>query len=236
MKIEILFPEFCNLFGDVGNVKYLKMCLPNAEFIETSFNSEPFFKDNDVNIVYMGPMTERAQEKIIKKLLPLKQRIEQLINNGTSFLFTGNALEIVGNYIDDDNGNRIDCLGIFDFYSKRNMMKRYSGLTLGEYNDIEIVGFKAQFTKAYQNSDSNHFIKVTRGLAMNDKSCYEGFVKNNFFGTYMIGPLLVLNPLFTKIFLKNSGVNNPTLAFEKEALNAYYKRLDDFKNPKVHIH
>ena len=37
MKIEILFPEFCNLFGDMYNMKYLKMCIPDAEFIETAF-------------------------------------------------------------------------------------------------------------------------------------------------------------------------------------------------------
>lgn len=24
MKIEILFPEFCNLYGDISNIKYLK--------------------------------------------------------------------------------------------------------------------------------------------------------------------------------------------------------------------
>ena len=31
MKIEILFPEYCNLFGDYGNMMYLKACLPDAE-------------------------------------------------------------------------------------------------------------------------------------------------------------------------------------------------------------
>ena len=36
MKIEILFPERCNLFGDMSNMKYLQQCLPEAEFIRTS--------------------------------------------------------------------------------------------------------------------------------------------------------------------------------------------------------
>ena len=30
MKIEILFPEYCNLFGDLGNMMYLKACMPEA--------------------------------------------------------------------------------------------------------------------------------------------------------------------------------------------------------------
>ena len=33
MKIEILFPEICNLFGDMGNIKYLK------KWKERKFNS-----------------------------------------------------------------------------------------------------------------------------------------------------------------------------------------------------
>ena len=44
MKIEILFPEVCNLFGDMFNMKYLKMCLPDAEFIETALDDVPTFQ------------------------------------------------------------------------------------------------------------------------------------------------------------------------------------------------
>ncbi|MFR7484019.1 MAG: hypothetical protein ACLUVP_01720 [Acutalibacter sp.] len=41
MKIEILFPEFCNLYGDLANMDYLRRCLPQAEFVETSLQEEP---------------------------------------------------------------------------------------------------------------------------------------------------------------------------------------------------
>ena len=30
MKIEVLFPEFCNLFGDAYNMVYLEKTLPEA--------------------------------------------------------------------------------------------------------------------------------------------------------------------------------------------------------------
>ena len=36
MKIEVLFPEFANLFGDCWNHRYLKACLTETELIETS--------------------------------------------------------------------------------------------------------------------------------------------------------------------------------------------------------
>ena len=39
MKIEMLYPEVCNLFGDISNIKYLKKCLPDAEIIKTEIKA-----------------------------------------------------------------------------------------------------------------------------------------------------------------------------------------------------
>ena len=95
MKIEILFPEFCNLYGDLQNMTYLQKCLPEAQFINTDITEVPRFVNEQVNLVYMGPMTERMQEKVIQKLLPYKTRIIEMIENNVVFLFTGNAMEIL---------------------------------------------------------------------------------------------------------------------------------------------
>lgn len=113
MKIEILFPEFCNLFGDMCNMKYLKMCLPDAEYIETAMDEELTFIKEDVNLIYMGPMTEKTQEKVIKKLKPYTERIKELIQKGVCFLFTGNALEVLGNHIENEDGTKIEALRNF---------------------------------------------------------------------------------------------------------------------------
>ena len=93
MKIEVLFPEFCNLFGDAYNMVYLEKTLPEAEFIRTKFSDDVRFTEEKMNLVYMGPMTERMQEQVIRKLMPLKEKIQKAIDDGTVFLFTGNALE-----------------------------------------------------------------------------------------------------------------------------------------------
>ena len=83
MKIEMLYPEVCNLFGDISNIKYLKKCLPDAEIIKTEINSEPAFVTQDIDMIYMGPMPENIQEVAIRKLRPYKEKIEELlkINN-----------------------------------------------------------------------------------------------------------------------------------------------------------
>lgn len=230
MKIEILFPEFCNLYGDISNIKYLKKCLSNqkVKYIETSFDMEPSFVTQDINFIYLGPMTENRQEKVIKKLMPYKKRIEELIEKNTVFLFTGNALEILGKYIENEDGIKIEALGIFDVYAKRNMMHRHNSLFIGEYNNIKVVGFKSQFTMMYGNNTDNYFLKVEKGIGINKESKLEGINKNNFFGTYLTGPILILNPLFTKKILQIMGVDKPKLYLEKDLKASYEERLRDF--------
>ncbi len=227
--IEILFPEFCNLYGDISNMKYLQKCIPEANFIETNFGEEPTFVKNDVDLIYMGPMTEKMQEKVIEKLKPYKQRIEELIEKNTVFLITGNAIEIFGKYIENEDESKIEALGIFDIYAKRNMMKRHNSNFIGKYEDIEIVGFKSQFTQSYGNNEENYFSKVEKGIGLNPESILEGIQKNNFIATYLIGPILILNPEFTKKILQKMGIEEPKVAFEQDVKNAYEQRLKELK-------
>ena len=63
MKIEILYPELCTLYGDKGNMQYLKLCLPDAEFVETTLNAKPLFLTEDIDLVYMCSMSEKSQHR-----------------------------------------------------------------------------------------------------------------------------------------------------------------------------
>ena len=229
LKIEILFPEFCNLYGDISNMKYLKKCLPKANYIETAFDEEPAFLKEKVKFIYLGPMTENMQEKVIKKLMPYKERIEELINENVIFLITGNAIEIFGKYIENEDGSRIEGLGIFDIYAKRDMLHRHNSLFIGIYEGMEIVGFKSAFTLAYGNNEENYFARVEKGIGINRESKLEGVRKNNFIATYLIGPILILNPMFTKNLIEKMGIKDKKLAFEQDLINAYNQRISEFK-------
>ena len=109
------------------------------------------------------------------------------------------------------------------------MMHRHNSIFLGKYEDIEIVGFKSQFTMAYGDNENNYFVETEKGIGLNKESKLEGIKQNNFIGTYLIGPILILNPLFTKKLIQMLGVEKPTIAFEKETMDAYEKRLEEFK-------
>lgn len=229
MRIEVLFPERCNLYGDLSNVEYLKRCLPQAEFVETSLQEEPRFAKEPVDLVYLGPMTERTQELVLERLRPHRERLEELIQQGTPFLFTGNALELLGESIQKEGGESIPCLGLFPFTARRDMMHRHNSIFLGEFEGRPVMGFKSQFTMAYPKGEVQGLFTVTKGVGLNKKCHFEGVRRNHFFGTYLLGPLLVNNPPFTRSLLKAMGAGDVPLALEQAVEAAYEKRLEDFR-------
>ena len=94
---------------------------------------------------------------------------------------------------------------------------------------MEIVGFKSAFTLAYGNNEENYFARVEKGIGINRESKLEGVRKNNFIATYLIGPILILNPMFTKNLIEKMGINDKNLAFEQDLINAYNQRISEFK-------
>ena len=141
MKIEVLFPEVANLYGDLSNIEYLKKCLnDDVEIIETSLNDEPaFVKQNDINLIFMAGMTEKSQEIVIKKLKPYADRMEELVDKNQPILLLGNAMEIVGKFIENEDDSQIRAVGLYHFYSHRDMMHRYSGYYLGKHKGSPVI-------------------------------------------------------------------------------------------------
>ena len=181
----------------------------------------------------MGAMTERMQTMVINKLMPYRERIIELIKKDVPFLITNNALEIFGRWIENEDGSREKALGIFDFYAKRDMMHRFDGLLKGKFKGMPILGFKTQFSMAYSSQFKHTFIQVEKGVGMNPSVDVEGIHVHNFFGTYLVGPFLVMNPEFTRYLMKVMGVENPKLAFEPVIMDAFERRMKEFSDPKT---
>lgn len=232
IKIEFLFPEVANLYGEPFNVRYLQNSLKEVEVIETSLIDVPKFTQENIDMLYMGSMSEKSQEIVIDKLKEYKNQLKDFIDKNKIVLLTGNSLEVFGKYIEEDDGNKIQGLELFDTYAKRNMKSRFNTLFLGEFKDkedIKIVGFKSTFSFSYTNNEKKYLFKSIRGCGLNKQSELEGVRINNCFGTYLIGPLLVLNPFFTKYIMTLLGEENPTLTFEDEVMECYVNRLKVFE-------
>ena len=233
MKIEVLYPEICCLFGDKANMRYFEMCLPKAEFIKTPVSEMPRFLTEDVDMVYFGSCSESNQERILSRLKGHEARINELIEKGVIFLMTGNTFEIMGKYIEKPDGEKIEGLGIFDFYAKRTIPKRYNSLFLGKFGEMEIVGYTSRFSHCYDIAEKDNFLDVTKGYGSTVDAKTEGIRRNNLFGTYLLGPFLIQNPMFTAFLMKKLGCEEPELAFKDDIVKAYEVRLAQFKTDIV---
>lgn len=233
MKIEILYPEVANLYGDMSNVRYLRQCLPEAEFVETHLQDEPAFVTESVDMIYLGAMSESGQRRVINHLMPYAEQLQQCIDEDVVVLATGNAMEVFFQSIRFKGEAPVEGLNLFEFIANGNFKGRYNGLVLGEYEGMELLGFKTQFTRAHGDNSGIAFFRAKRGMGMHDRNPMEGIHVHNFFGTYLVGPFLMLNPLFTKHLLKLLGVEAPQLAFEEEVMAAYEQRLSEFHDPNV---
>lgn len=238
LTIEMLYPEIANLHGDNANVDYLAQCRPDARIVRTSLTDTPAFVSAKVDLVYLGPMTEQGQLKAIDRLRPHRQRIEELIASGTSFLFTHNALEVLGTRIRNiEMDYDVPAVGVFELESTAHMFARYSGKVMGTVAEVgdgnPVVGYKSQFTMVSAADTVPGFLTAERGIGRNRTTAVEGVRRNNFIGTSLIGPLLVINPYLTRaLLLRLDPDSEPVLAHESLAIAAYEARLADFRDPR----
>lgn len=239
MKIEYLFPEITGIFGDHANIDILERSVPNAEVISTSLNSEPRFISEEIDLVYMGSMTELSQKIVIERLNKYKNKIIEKIEDGQNFLITGNALEIFGNGIKDvgkfvfeeNGGPFLEGLGIFNFDTERDMINKYNSLWLGEYEGEKLTGLRSQFTRSFYREDIAPLFKVLRGPGLNEDISIEGIKYKGFRGTYTLGPLFIMNPNYLEKVLGELGVEEYSIPFRDSIFLAHDERVKEYSNP-----
>ena len=230
INIEVLYEEYANLYGDRGNIKYIEKVTKNVNIIHTSLKEKPKFLTEKIDLVYLGPTTEKQQETIIETLSKYKNEIKQKIEEGQNILVTGNSIEIFGTHIVNTDGSLIETLDIFDVYAKRISRLRHNDLVMGnlvENNEIKIVGFKNQMSHLY-GEDTNYFVKLEYGSGRDGKEKQEGIRYKGFIGTYILGPILALNPDFASYLFAKLNIEEEQGNIQEDAKKAYEFRIEEF--------
>lgn len=229
MKIEVLFPEVGNLSGDLMNIHYLKQCCNSLEIIETDLNTRPAFLDEEIALVYMGTAAETGLKLASDSLRPYRDEILAKINAGQRILLTGNAQEVFGNYIQIDENERIEGIQILPIHAEYHMMDRHNSFYLGTFKDMKIVGFKSLFGHTFPDAPCDALFTTLRGVGRSGGAEDEGYLMNHLMATSLTGPLLVLNPPFTKWLLRELSADD-TLSYEEAAIEAYNVRVSEFSD------
>lgn len=217
MVIAHLYKDLLNLYGNDGNTKILKNKLQHMGYDVVV--EEPTIGD-DINfekydLVFIGSGTESNQLLALKDIMRYKNSIEKAIENGTIFLAMGNSVDMFGECLIDSASNVTPALGIFSFKSKwvdriKGDVKRSS-----TFIDAELLGFE----------NHNYVMVDENGQRLENME----IIKNNFFGSYIEGPILVRNPEFLRkiIMLMTGGkTEGLDLKLEETARDNFIKILD----------
>ena len=231
MKVEILFPEVCNLYGDLQNAHYLARCCAEIEVLETDLKTTPRFLTEEVALVVLSSTTEQGLRLAADALRPHREAIAAKIDAGQLFLATGNAVDVLTEAIESDQADTIEGLGLLQGKARYKMMQRHNSFFLGSFEDMEIVGFKSLFGHIHESGEAAPLFTCVRGVGRDGtEGTADGFRRGGLLATHLIGPLLVLNPPLCKWLLRQMGAPD-NLAFEEAALAAYEQRLKEFKEP-----
>lgn len=234
IKIAHLYYDLMNLYGENGNVRFLKQQLEQQDFdVQVHFLSlEDDISYEKYDIYYLGTGSEDNQKLVLKHMLNSKKQIQKAVNEGKYFLVTGNALEIFGKNIKLRDGSNLEGLNVLDFEVLEEEF-RIVGEQLYSTSFIEgnIIGFQNRCATIHNYE--NPFFQVLDGTGFDPSKNEEGLVKNNFYGTYLLGPLLVRNPHLCDYIVKDIcntfdmkySKNNDTIAYKayKEYMKNFYE-------------
>ena len=222
LKILWMYHDLMDLYGDKGNIETLRYRANKRGInvvVDTCTLQE---KRNieDYDIFFLGGGADKEQTLIYKDLLARKESILKAKESGTAFLLICGGYQLFGQYYLDQDGQKIDGLGIYDYYTESSDRDhRCIGNIVVKTNihdkKVTVVGFENHGgqTKAV----SNPFGKVLVGHGNTYKGKYEGYMDAQTIATYMHGPLLPKNPAIAdEVILR--GLNRRYVVEHLEAL------------------
>jgi len=227
INIMHLYYDLLNLYGESGNIKILKKYF-DEQGIKTKIHFVTLNDEinlNNIDIVYIGNGTSNNQELALKHLLKYKKEFNNYIENNGLFISTGNSLELFGTKIDN-----VKALNIFEFTSVNEGFRIVDEVIFkSDFINDYIIGFQNQERTIKINN--NHLFKVIKGTGDYPKSKFEGIKYKNFYGTHLIGPLLVRNPkllehICNKLIKEKNNkfkINKNNLSFQNKAYNSFIK-------------
>lgn len=224
MNILHLYPNLMNLYGDYGNITVLIDHLKDLG-IEVNLDKKEvtdLIDFNKYDFIYMGSGTEENEMIALQELKKYKVFLNNYCKQGKAGLFTGNAMELFGNKINEE-----EALGFVDF-NVSITDKRYTGDVILKNDYLgEVVGFINRSSIIDGGRDNSLFTYEFRYNNLPDND-YEGFRYHNIFGTHVIGPVLVKNPKFMKYILQllaKDKYQDLNYSFEEEAYSITLNEL-----------
>jgi len=197
LRLIHFYPDLMSLYGSYANLSVLKRRL---EAMGNTVTVERIVPGQSADItgadfLFLGAGTERAQKAALADfLLHYGNDVRAAADSGTTMLFAGNSMELLGRTITDADGKDYDGIGLASFTSvqgKRRIVEDVYGQT--DLYPEAIVGFMNKCS-IISGVETPLISSMAMGFGNEAKNGPEGFHWKNVFASQLTGPILVKNP------------------------------------------
>lgn len=201
MKILHLYHDLMNLYGDYGNICALKRCLEQkgevVELCRASVGDE--FDFSDCDFIFIGSGTERNQKVMLENIKEYSASLKTAVADRTILFAAGNSFEIFGAAVTDADGTIYKGLCWYDYLTEESRERIVVDVNAScRLVGGEVIGFINKCSQTKEIKSPMFEIADGNGNSRDDKN--EGIADGNFYGTHIIGPVLVRNPKLCEYF------------------------------------
>ena len=199
MKLKIchLYGNLLNTYGDNGNLLMLQYCArQKGVAVETEIVSlNDSFDPEKYDLVFFGGGQDYEQFIVSKDIQGKADSLKKYIENQGVFLAICGGFQLLGHYYMDAAGNRIEGIGVLNYYTLNQENTRFIGdITIyDEETGDTYTGFENHNGRTFLGEDVKPLGIVNVGKGNNNEDGTEGARYKNVFCSYFHGPLLVRN-------------------------------------------
>jgi lipid II isoglutaminyl synthase (glutamine-hydrolysing) len=192
IKILHLYYDLLNMYGENGNMRSIVKALEQQQIkVIVDFKSiddKIIMKDYD--LIYIGTGTDENYELAKNDLKQYQNDLKEFINDNRFIIATGNALDLFSD------------LKILNFQTKK-LDFRIIGEQIYYVKSLDkiVIGFQNRDRVIINNQEKTLF-EVNKGTGLDININKEGILHNNFYGTYLLGPVLIRNPYLLNYLVK----------------------------------
>ena len=208
ITITHLYPDYMNIYGDIGNVIALKQrCMWRGYKVIVKNVSIGEALPADTDIYFIGGGQDEDQLEVNKDLIKKKDILIEQVESGVSLLSICGGFQLLGKKFFSGDKKVINGIGLMDIYTEapsRVVSARAMGNVIAKINPAvfsinqntwdTVVGFENHSGQTILSEGMQPFGKVIYGQGNNAHDKTEGCVYKNAIGTYLHGAFLPKNP------------------------------------------
>ncbi|MEW5762378.1 MAG: glutamine amidotransferase [Bacillota bacterium] len=218
-----LYPDLLNLYGDRGNITaFVRRCewrgIP-VEVREIGLGQPVDFEA--VDFVFLGGGSDREQTLMAEDLARRREELWAAIEGDLVVLAICGGYQLLGRYYRTLQGETIPGLGLLDFHTRAGEKRLIGDIAV----EVELDGRKVRLV-GFENHGGQTFLgqvsplgRVLAGYGNNGVDGTEGARYRNVFCSYLHGPLLPKNTVFTDYLISR--------ALARRGQESFLRPLDD---------